>query len=210
MYSFLTDLDEYFCEKYANYDKLCILSGYKMPVMQATKLDEYGRTYAYTLPAETMRLAKQEKKAELLAELKTRLTDKTFSFSFQPVGLFRRMKNRCSKFAVHKALRSMLAKYGESEQQAGEHLSVSPEIWSGICKGKYLPTKNLLYSLALTSQFSLEDLSALLSLCGEGFDFAVPKDVVTYYLLNHKIYDEGMIAAAFAEYKIENLFIKNA
>ncbi len=210
MYSFLSDLDEYFCEKYANYDKLCILSGYKMPVMQATRLDEFGRTYAYTLPAETMRLAKQEKKAELLAELKTRLADKTFSFSFQPIGLFRRIKNRFSKFAMYKNLRAMLAKYGETPTQAGELLDVSPEIWSGICKGKYLPTKNLLYSLALTSQFSLEDLSALLALNGEEFDFATPKDVVMYYLLNHKIYDEGMIAAACAEYKIENLFIKNA
>ena len=33
MFDFITDLDEYFCEKYANYDKLCVLNGYKMPVM---------------------------------------------------------------------------------------------------------------------------------------------------------------------------------
>ena len=78
-FSFLEDLDEYFCEKYANYDKLCILDGYEMPVMQATKLDEFGRTYAYTLPAETMRLSLQKNKTELLKQLKTKLTDKSFS-----------------------------------------------------------------------------------------------------------------------------------
>ena len=82
MYDFISDLDEYFCEKYANYDKLCVLKGYKMPVMQASEVREDGRTYAYTLPASTMRLAAQEKKAELLAALKERMTDVTFSYSF--------------------------------------------------------------------------------------------------------------------------------
>ena len=62
----LTDLDEYFCEKYANCDKLCILPNYKMPMMQATEIREDGQSYAYTLPADTMRLARQEKKDELL------------------------------------------------------------------------------------------------------------------------------------------------
>ena len=61
-FEFIADLDEYFCEKYANYDKLCILPGYKMPLMQASKIDEFGRTRTYTLPAETMRLALQERK----------------------------------------------------------------------------------------------------------------------------------------------------
>ena len=81
MYDFLVDLDEYFCEKYANYDKLCVLPGYRMPTMQATSTDEFGRSYSYTLPANTMRLALQENKAEILAELKKRIVDKGFSFS---------------------------------------------------------------------------------------------------------------------------------
>ncbi len=93
MYDFITDLDGYFCETYANYDKLCILPGYVMPVMQRSEVREDGRTYAYTLPAETMRLANQEKKEEILRELKSRLTDITFSFSFRPVGKFTRIHN---------------------------------------------------------------------------------------------------------------------
>ena len=97
MYDFLIDLDEFFCEKYANYDKLCILPGYKMPMMQASEVREDGRTYAYTLPAETMRLGLQEKKAELLTELKNRMVDTTFSFSFRIHGFWARKKAWFSK-----------------------------------------------------------------------------------------------------------------
>ena len=85
----LTDLDEYFCKKYANYDKLCTLPGYRMPKMQTSEVREDGRTYAYTLPANTMRLALQENNAELLADLKTKLQDKTFSFSFTPLNVLK-------------------------------------------------------------------------------------------------------------------------
>ncbi len=207
MYDFLTDLDEYFCEKYANYDKLCVLPGYKMPVMQATRLDDYGRTYAYTLPANTMRLATQEKKAELLATLKEKLVDTTFSFSFQPVGLFGRIRSGFSKYGFTKNFKAMLNKYGLEQSEACKGLSISEEIWRGICKGKYQPTKNLLFSLALTAQFSLEDTLALFYLCGYELDYTLPKDVVLSYLLTNKVYNSGMVEAALAEYKISNLFI---
>ncbi len=207
MYDFLTDLDEYFCEKYANYDKLCILPGYKMPVMQATRIDEFGRTYAYTLPTETMRLATQEKKAELLALLKEKITDKTFSFSFRPLGFFGKIKNKCSKFGFPKNMRAILAKYAVSEEQAGEGLAISKEIWTKICKGSFVPTKNLIFSLALTVQTTFEDALALLALCDERMDYALEKDVVVAYLLTRKVFNRDMMDAALKEYKIRNLFI---
>ena len=208
MFDFIADLDEYFCEKYANYDKLCILPGYVMPVMQRSEVRADGRTYAYTLPADTMRLATQEKKAELLAELRKRMTDVTFSFSFRPVGVFRRLKNRFSKLAFYKNLKAMLDKYGIVEEEALKNLNVSDEVWKGICKGKFEPTKNLLYSLALTAQFSYDDTCALMLLCGYGFDFANVKDVVITYLLQQKVYNRLMIEEALNEYKVTNLFIK--
>ena len=65
MYDFIKDLDDYFCEKYANYDKLCVISGYSMPKMHASEVRADGRTYAYTLPPETMRLALQEEKSKI-------------------------------------------------------------------------------------------------------------------------------------------------
>ena len=208
MYDFIADLDGYFCETYANYDKLCILPGYVMPVMQRSEVREDGRTYAYTLPANTMSLAKQEKKAELLAELKKRMTDMTFSFSFLPYGFFTKIRNRFSKFAFFKALKEMLAKYGISEKDALEHLDISEEVWEGVLKGNFEPTKNLLYSLALTAQFSYADTCALMQLCGYTFNFADVKDVVISYLLQQKVYNRGMIDRALAEYKVGNLFIK--
>ena len=111
MDEFILQIDEYFCEKYANYDKLCLLPGYKMPLMQASEIRADGRTYAYTLSPETMSLARQEKKAEILAELKARMVDVTFSFSFRPVGVFKRIKNVFSKYAPHKTLNKLLQKY---------------------------------------------------------------------------------------------------
>ena len=208
MYDFIADLDGYFCETYANYDKLCILPGYVMPVMQRSEVREDGRTYAYTLPASTMRLAAQEKKEELLAALKKRMTDITFSFSFRPCGLFTKIRNRFSKYAFHKNFKVMLEKYGTSQAEALENLNISEEIWKGILKGDFEPTKNLIYSLALTVQISYADTCALMRLCGYEFNFADVKDVVISYLLQQKVYNRGMIDAALNEYKVTNLFIK--
>lgn len=207
MFDFIQDLDGYFCEKYANYDKLCVLPGYRMPKMQTSEVREDGRTYAYTLPANTMRLAKQENKDALLKELKGRLSDKTFSFSFRPLGIFSRIKNTFSKYAPYKWLKVILDKCGTNATEAGELLSVDKEIWSGICTGKYLPTKNLILSLALTSQIGIEYTKDLLALCDYELDFTYEKDVVVAYLLEQKVYNRTMIDAALAEYKISNLFI---
>ena len=207
MFDFIQDLDGYFCEKYANYDKLCVLPGYRMPKMQTSEVREDGRTYAYTLPANTMRLAKQENKDALLKELKGRLSDKTFSFSFRTLGIFSRIKNIFSKYAPYKWLKVILDKCGTNATEAGELLSVDKEIWSGICTGKYLPTKNLILSLALTSQIGIEYTKDLLALCDYELDFTYEKDVVVAYLLEQKVYNRTMIDAALAEYKISNLFI---
>ena len=207
MFDFIQDLDGYFCEKYANYDKLCVLPGYRMPKMQTSEVREDGRTYAYTLPANTMRLAKQENKDALLKELKGRLSDKTFSFSFRTLGIFSRIKNIFSKYAPYKWLKVILDKCGTNATEAGELLSVDKEIWSGICTGKYLPTKNLILSLALTSQIGIEYTKDLLALCDYELDFTYEKDVVIAYLLEQKVYNRTMIDAALAEYKISNLFI---
>ena len=206
MYDFLTDLDEYFCEKYANYDKLCVLPDYQMPTMQATE-ERNGRTYAYTLPPETMRLAKQAKKTELLAALKAQMLDKTFSFSFTPYGFFTKIRNRFSKYAFYKNLKTIFEKYNLTEESSLENLSIDKEIWKGICKGKFKPTKNLLFSFALTAQISFEDTQNLMALCEQEFDYTYEKDVVVSYLLNQHVYNRGMIRAALDEYKITNMFI---
>lgn len=209
MYEFIADLDAYFCETYANYDKLCVLKGYRMPKMQDTKLDEFGRTYAYTLPANTMRLALQENKTELLKELKAQMRDKTFSFSFRPLGFFARLKNKISRYGSKKWLQGTLKRYNVTPMEAVEQLNIEPKIWKEICKGNFKPTKNTLLSLALTANISMEDTENLLLVCGYEFDYTIVKDVVISYLLTQKVFNRSMIDAALCEYKVENLFLKN-
>ena len=207
MFDFIADLDAYFCETYANYDKLCVLPGYRMPKMQDSKIDEFGRTYAYTLPANTMRLALQENKEELLKTLKTQMRDKTFSFSFRPLGFFAYLKNKFSRYGLSKWLKLTLKKYNLTPLEAGEHLKIDPQIWKGICKGKFTPTKNTVFSLALTANMDMGDTENLLLVCGYEFDYTLVKDVVISYLLTQKVFNRPMIDAALAEYKVENLFL---
>ena len=208
MYDFIADLDAYFCEKYAGYDKLSVLPGYKMPLMQGSETDEFGRVRTYTLPANTMRLATQEKKDEILAELKNRMVDVTFSFSFEPMSLFARIKARFSRYGFYKNLAKILTKYDFSDEDALEVLSIDKEVWQGIRKNKFLPSKNLIFSLALAAHVSFDDTKALFYLCGFEFDYTIVKDVVICYLLQQKVYNAPMIEQALTEYKVSNLFLK--
>ena len=208
MFDFIADLDAYFCERYENYDKLCVLKGYRMPKMQDTKIDEFGRTYAYTLPAETMRLSAQENKAELLEAFKKKMVDKTFSFSFSVLPFFSRVRHAFSKYGVAKNLKKMLAKYNVSDEDVLSQIDIAPEIWKGIRNNKFLPTKNLIITLAFVAQMSYEDTFALISLCDETFDFTIVKDVVVCYLLSRKVYNPAMVQAAMEEYQVTNLFFK--
>lgn len=206
MFDFIADLDAYFCEKYANYDKLCVLPGYRMPKMQASEVRADGRTYAYTLPAETMRLALQENKEELLATLKTKIHDKTFSFSFVPLSFFNRLSSRHSKTGFLRTFRSVLTRYNVTAAEVGAEVNVAPQIWKKIVNGSFMPTKNLILTMALTSHFSINDTELLLLSAGYEWDYADVKDVVLTYLLKEKVYSRPMVEAALQEYKVENLF----
>lgn len=208
MFDFINDLDEYFCKEYAGYDKLTVLPGYKIPMMQASKTDEFGRTVSYTLPPDTMALDKQENPAELLALLKEKMVDKTFSFSFTILSFAGRVKHFFSKYGFAKNFKKTLSKYNLKWEDVSAQLNVAPEIWKGIKKGKFLPSKNLILTIALTAQLSYNDTQALLSLCEYFFDYTVVKDVVIGYLLSHKIYNPAMVQAALDEYAVANLFFK--
>ena len=208
MFDFIADLDAFFCEKYANYDKLCVLPGYKQPMMQATRINENGTVYAYTLPMNTMRLALQENKEELLKELKTRLVDNTFSFSFIPYGFFQKIRLRFAQDSFHKTLLAFLGKNNLTVDAVGEELNVSKEVWMKICNGKFAPTKNMIFSIALAAHLSFEDTDALMATIGFEWDDSIAKDVVMRYLLQQRVYNREMIDCALKEYRIENLFLK--
>ena len=208
-FDFIEDLDEYFCEKYANYDHICILKGYEMPKMQTTERREDGTDYSYTLPASTMRLALQRNRKDLLAQLKEKMTDASFSFTFCPLSLFTRIKNLFKKVTLKKVLPEVLGRYGMTESEAGGLLVIDVVTWSRICKGVYEPTKNLLFSLALAAHMSIEDLTELFDVCGYSFDYAQVKDTVIAYLLTRKVFNPEMMRAALAEYKVSNLFVRD-
>lgn len=205
-----TDLDEYFSEKYANYDKLCTLPSYQMPKMQDSKIGADGLTYAYTLSPETMCLSKQKNKEAVLAEFKQRAFDQTFSFSFHTLSIFRRIANVFRKNSSGKVIRSILAHHNLSAQETGKLLAIDEEIWKGICKGTFEPTKNTVFSFALVGQLSVNEVDELFEACGYEWDFTLVKDTVLSYLLQNRIYNEEMIKNACEEYNIENLFIRFA
>lgn len=205
MYDFITDLDAFFCERYAGYDKLCVLKGYKMPLMQRSEMVN-GKMRAYTLPANTMRLALQENRDELLAQLKKGISDKTLSFTFYTVGFFQRLRRAKTYRANHDIFLSILQKYHLNQEQV-DGVDVQPAVWEKIRKGKFMPSKNLIFSLALVAHFTFEDTQTLLQAFGYAFDYTLEKDVVVSYLLEQKIFNPNMMQAAFQEYKIQHLFL---
>lgn len=205
-YAFVADLDDYFCEKYANYDRMCVLKGYVMPKMQTTQRREDGTDFSYTLPPETMRLSLQENKASLLAQLKGRMADYTFSFSFRPLGFFERGRCNRSKYAFKKVFAAICAKYSVTAQQALDVTDISDKTKRRILKGSYYPTKNLIFTLALACGFSMQDTEALMGVCGLNFDYSIVKDVVVSYLLVNKVHNAEMIDAALNEYAVDGLF----
>jgi DNA-binding XRE family transcriptional regulator len=207
-FEFIEDLDAYFCEKYANYDRICILRGYEMPKMQTSKRLADGTERAYTLPASTMRLALQKNKAQLLASLKEGLSDESYSFSFRPLGFFTRIKNKRGKQSFPKTFKAVLARHNETKEGAGQLVTVDKKTWDKICSGAYAPTKNLLFSLALVLHLNMDDMNELFSVCGFAFDYALVKDVVLSYLITRKVFNGDMVRAALAEYKVDNLFVK--
>lgn len=205
-YAFISDLDDYFCEKYANYDRMCVLKGYVMPKMQTTQRREDGTDYSYTLPPETMRLSLQENKAALLKQLKERMCDYTFSFSFRPLGFFEKLRCNRSKNSFKKVFAGICAKYSVTPEQALGVTDIGEKTKKRILKGAYYPTKNLIFTLALACGFSMEDTETLMAVCNVSFDYAIVKDVVVSYLLVNRVHNAEMIDAALEEYAVDGLF----
>ena len=101
-----------------------------------------------------------------------------------------------------------MKRYDFTAEDAEEKLTVEKHIWDGVCKGKYLPTKNFIFSVALAAQMSLGDVKNALLFAGYELDFTEVKDVVVSYLLAQKVFNPLMVEAALDEYKVRNLFLK--
>ena len=208
-FEFIADLDEYFCEQYANYDKLCVLPGYRMPKMQETREDEFGRKYSYTLPANTMSLVGQEKKTELLAELKNRMSDKNFSFSFRPLGFFSYVSDSFSKTSFKKIFAEIARQHSVDPKTVGQWLAIDPVIWKKILKWSFYPSKNLIFATAVAMHLNYRETKMLLNVCDYDFQFEEVQDTVMSYLLSRGVYNAEMVRAALEEYKLQPLLLKD-
>lgn len=205
-----TALDEYFCETYANYDKICMLPGYQMPKMQDSRVGDDGLTYAYTLPSETMSLSRQKNKEEILKELKARAFDQTFSFSFHVQSIWGRIENFFRKKSHGKVLRKLLARHSLTKTQVNALLTIEEEVFNGIYSGKFIPSKNAALSIAFVAEFTVEEIDELFEACGYEWDFTLVKDTVLSYLLINRVYNVELIKSACEEYNVANLFIRFA
>ena len=140
--------------------------------------------------------------------VKKKLQDKTFSFSFTPLGFFSRIANRYKKTGFVRIFKEVLSRYNLTAAEVGAELNVAPEIWKKIVNGSFMPTKNVLLTAALTSHISLQDTELLLLAAGYEWDFTDVKDVVFTYLLREKVYSQPMYEAALKEYNVKNLFFR--
>lgn len=207
MLDFISDLDDYFSKTYASYDQICTLQGYKMPKRQTSEV-RGGKTYAYTLPQDLLKLDHQENKEKMLVELKEKLSDKTFSFTFYTVSVWQKLKYHNFYKEAKKTFALFLQKYQVTEEEVQNLLEIDLEIWRKIVKGKFMPSKNLLLSLCMAVHFSVTDAETLLEAFDCAFDYALAKDVVVKYLLEQKVYNEELRNAALAEYKVRHLFLR--
>ena len=203
---FISALDEFFCAKYADYNRLSGIEGYRVP-----DLIEIGRDgNVIRRDAEVMKLCRQENAKEILINFKAGLADMEFTFNFSFVPFFERVKDKFRKYTFHKLLPAVLARVDETVQSAGEKLDIDPKIWKGIVKGKLYPEKNTIFALAIVCHLSLADTTDLLSVCGFAFEDQNVRDVIVEYVLTQKIFNENMRDRCLQEYKIDTLPIKRA
>jgi hypothetical protein len=131
----------------------------------------------------------------------------TKGFRFNTVGFFKKWKKASLYKSAHQTFIALLKLYKLDKAHLDE-VEIDDEVWLQIRKGKFLPSKNLIFTLALTAHFTVEDTQTLLNVYGYDFEYAYEKDVVIAYLLTKKIFNADMVQAALAEYKIKYLFLK--
>lgn len=199
--TYLEALDEFFAAHYSDYIKLAALEGYRRPELLTVDRDgNIGRK-----DSSFLRLSYQEECAKLMETLKAGLTDTAFSFSFRPRTFREKWHDLFDKNTFAKHLPSILAHSGETTESAGKKLSVLPEAWQGIVKGKYYPEKNTVLALALVCHMRPQDTNALLVLSGFSFDLSSVRDVVVEYLLERELFNPEMRDRCLQEYHIDCL-----
>ncbi len=205
-YSYLRELDEFFCAQFADYTRIAAIPGYRMPEMLTVGAD--GNITRKD--SRQMRLAYQPDPRAVLENFKAGLEDTHFTFSFSYPRPFEAFKDRFRKYTFAKLLPAILKKYDETPESAGKKLDIEPVVWKGIVKGRLYPEKCTLMAIALVCRMQTPDVNALFSVCGFTLSGENVRDVVFEYLLMQKIFNEEMRDNCLAEYKIDSIPIRRA
>ena len=199
--AYIQALDEFFAAHYSDYVKLAALEGYRRPELLTVDRDgNIGRK-----DSSFLRLSYQAECGTLLETLKAGLVDTTFGFTFRFRTLREKWHDLFDKYTFARHLPAILSHCGETPESAGKKLSLLPEVWQGIVKGKLYPEKNTVLALALVCHIRPQDANSLLVLSGFSLDLASVRDVVVEYLLERELFNPEMRNRCLREYRIENL-----
>lgn len=202
----IRDLDEYFAKKYENFDLIASVKSYESVTMSMILKNQNRIEQGEVASNEMRKIYFQPQAQAVLGEVKEKYVDNNFSFSVKIAPAKLRLKAKFSRKSIPAAtICRVIDKNGFSSAEFYKQIGFSEKIWQGVVKGKYLPEKNLIYKIALTVGASLDDVNSMLAVCDFAFDFADARDVVMRFLLDYRIYNPDMVAAAFAEYKIAPL-----
>ena len=202
----MQDLDDYFCKKFADFDMIGSMPSYES-VTVSMILKNKNRIEEGEYAANEMRkISYQPNPAKVLAEIKERYVDNTFTFSFRPAPFKQRIaalfggRNTSGKFIA-----KLIRNYGEQPEGLWEKIGLAQKDWKAVLRGFYIPEKSLIYKITLLLGLSREDNFALMKECGCYYDFADARDVIVRYLVDYRVYNRDMIDAAFDEYHIRRI-----
>ena len=203
---FLHDLDDYFSKKYADFDLISSVPSYQS-VTVSMILKNKNRIEEGEYAANEMRkIAYQPDPAAVLAEVKQKYVDNTFTFNFRPAPFGTRLKALFgSKNTAGGYIKKLVSNYGDRAEGLYERLGMAEKDWNAVLRGFYIPEKVLVYKLTLLLGLSQTDNLELMKACGCFYDFADARDVVVRYLVDYRVYNRDMINKAFDEYNIRRI-----
>lgn len=202
---FIADLDEYFAKNYSNFDMISALPSYK-PVTVSMLLRNYNRVENGAESAdERKKICSQPEKKQILAEFKQKYVDTSFTYSFRIAPVRHRLGVFLHFTRCPEQMKKAVTSRGEDPAEFAEKLDIDPYVWKNILKGYYLPEKVLLFKICLRLGLSSGESGLLMNAFEYTFDFTDARDVVVRYLIDYRIYNEEMIAAAFDEYGLRRI-----
>ena len=109
----LRDLDDYFCKKFTDFDMIGAMPSYQSVTLSMI-LKNKNRIEDGEYAANEMRkISFQPEAAKVLAELKERYVDNTFTFSFRPGTLRERLAALFGRSASGRFIEKLIRSYGE-------------------------------------------------------------------------------------------------